>query len=237
MNDAAPLRALIVDDEPSVRQIIMRALNQNGFSCDAAADGRAALQMIKQTAFDVVITDLRMPDVNGHKLATELLSMPLRPAVIILTGVLEPKLSNDLWARGVDDIHYKPTDFALLAKKIRRAAEQRRQQTSSTKNGSAGPNTPLSQETSLPAVCERPETAPLASTDEPAKTIHLAGSHAINAANDSNARDLTRSMQRLEQMITAKQQPAVVRYVVVFVAGFITGSLLGWIGCAVMLAR
>jgi DNA-binding response OmpR family regulator len=118
-------RALVVDDEPAVRMLTMRALSRNGFNCDAAADGLNARKLIATTHYDVVVTDLRMPEMNGHALAIELLGRAERPTVVVLTGVTEPKLATDLIARGIDDIIFKPIDPGILSAKVRALADRR----------------------------------------------------------------------------------------------------------------
>ena len=88
-------RALVVDDEPMVRQLTMRALAREGFACEPAADGQEALQLVQQARYALVVTDLRMSGMNGHALATRLLALPHRPVVAVLTGVTEPKLADE----------------------------------------------------------------------------------------------------------------------------------------------
>ena len=118
-------RALVVDDESAVRMLTIRSLANNGFCCDGARDGLGARELVANTHYDVVVTDLRMPEMNGHTLAIELLERHERPAVVVLTGVTEPKLATDLIARGVDDILFKPVDPSILAAKVRALVERR----------------------------------------------------------------------------------------------------------------
>jgi CheY-like chemotaxis protein len=56
----ATARVLIVDDEPSVRKVLVTLLLQAGLSCSAAADPHEALSMLRKTSFEAVISDLRM---------------------------------------------------------------------------------------------------------------------------------------------------------------------------------
>jgi DNA-binding response OmpR family regulator len=112
-------RALVVDDEAALRLLTVRELSRRGFDCDAARDGLQAMELVASRHYDVVVTDLRMPEMNGHLLAVELLNRESRPAVVVLTGVTEPKLAKDLIARGVDDILFKPIDQGVLAAKVR----------------------------------------------------------------------------------------------------------------------
>ena len=65
-------RALVVDDEPQVRELTSRALARYRFQCDQACDGEEALEACNRVAYDAVVTDLRMPRRHGHSLAVEL---------------------------------------------------------------------------------------------------------------------------------------------------------------------
>ena len=125
MSSLATYRALVVDDEPMVRQLTTRALSRIGFICEPAANGREAIELAKQTSYDLVVSDLQMPEANGHKLAIDLLALPRRPVVLIVTGIIEPKISSDLRARGVDDVLYKPVEFGALAKQALALVEER----------------------------------------------------------------------------------------------------------------
>lgn len=120
-------RALVVDDEDALRNLVARALLGEGFHCDQAADGMEALGRVAGHRYDVVITDLRMPNRHGHALAVELLALDDRPAVVVYTAVLEPRLAKDLMLRGVDDIVFKPVDLALFAAKVKGLVSRRRQ--------------------------------------------------------------------------------------------------------------
>jgi DNA-binding response OmpR family regulator len=119
-------RALVVDDELPVRKLTIRALTQQGFSCDGAANGREARQLTIGNRYDVVVTDLRMPDGNGHVLAMELLAEEERPVVIVLTGMADPRLLKDLIGCGVDGVEFKPVRYDLFAAKVRAMVDRRR---------------------------------------------------------------------------------------------------------------
>jgi HD-like signal output (HDOD) protein/FixJ family two-component response regulator len=118
-------RALVVDDEPAVRRLAMCSLEREGFACEAASDGLAALELLERRLYDLVVTDLRMPNCHGHALAVRLLAKARRPVVAVLTGVAEPKLAKDLIARGVDEIVFKPVDFTLFSAKMRALLNRR----------------------------------------------------------------------------------------------------------------
>lgn len=119
------LRALVVDDERAIRKLVTMALRKEGFSCDEAADGEEALQQIARTEFDVVVTDLRMPNKHGHALSVELLSREHRPVIVVHTAVLEPRLAKDLLSRGVDDVVFKPVAYSAFAGKVKALVQRR----------------------------------------------------------------------------------------------------------------
>ncbi|MDP6445229.1 MAG: response regulator [Pirellulaceae bacterium] len=119
-------RALIVDDEAAVRDLTSRALSRRGFVCSVAQDGREALDLLAQQArFDVVISDFRMPNLNGHRLVMDVCRLPDRPVVILVTGVIDPALVGSVLNSGADDILFKPIDYDVLAVKVRHLVETR----------------------------------------------------------------------------------------------------------------
>lgn len=123
---AVTYRALVVDDEEPIRKLIAMALRKAGYVCELAADGDEAAQLAAKSRFDVVVTDLKMPNKNGHTLALELIQREEdRPLIVVYTGVIEPRLAKDLLGRGVDDILYKPLDFSVLAAKVTTLVERR----------------------------------------------------------------------------------------------------------------
>ena len=120
------LRALVVDDETAVRRLMISALTKEGFQCDEAADGQQATLLAEKTSYQLVVTDLAMPNRHGHALIVDLLDKPNRPVVAVLTGVLDPRMAKDLMTRGVDDIIFKPVEFLPLAAKLRSIVDRRR---------------------------------------------------------------------------------------------------------------
>jgi CheY-like chemotaxis protein len=134
--------------------------------------GRQALELVKGHRYDVVATDLRMPDINGHRLSIELLAKPNRPVIIVITGVLEERLERDLRARGVDEIFFKPVDYTHVASQARTLIEAR-----------AAANKPrqLAAETS-PAVSATNDSGHRPSPSVQAVVVPLDGTSATEAA-------------------------------------------------------
>jgi DNA-binding response OmpR family regulator len=137
-------RALVVDDEEPIRKLVAISLRKMGYQCELAADGEEAARISAKSKFDVIVTDLKMPNKNGHALALDVLQREDRPLVVVYTGVIEPRLAKDLLARGVDDILYKPLDFGVLAAKVS-ALVERRSPTEANQNESHTGKSPASQ--------------------------------------------------------------------------------------------
>ena len=119
-------RVLVVEDEAMIRQLTMRALAKEGFACDSAIDGDEAIKMVESHKYDLVVTDLCMPNTHGHALGVRILQMEDRPSIVVLTGVTEPRLAKDLISRGVDDVMFKPIPYATFAAKVKALVNRRR---------------------------------------------------------------------------------------------------------------
>jgi HD-like signal output (HDOD) protein/DNA-binding response OmpR family regulator len=113
------LKALVVDDEKNVRSLLIGWLFREGFLCNEVDDGTKALREIEQTHYDLVVTDLRMPNRHGHSLCQEILGQDRRPRLVVVTGVDDPRLLRDLQSRGVDHVFQKPVDASEFVSRIR----------------------------------------------------------------------------------------------------------------------
>ncbi|MFA6240848.1 MAG: HD domain-containing phosphohydrolase [Candidatus Hydrogenedentales bacterium] len=124
-------RALIVDDDTDVRTLVIRALREVNVRCDEAEDGVAAENALRARRYDLVVSDLRMPRLHGHRFVTNLLSSAIqpRPIVIVMTALVEPKLTADLLMRGVTDLTLKPFDYEIFAVKARAYLDRRMAET------------------------------------------------------------------------------------------------------------
>ncbi|MEW4454004.1 HDOD domain-containing protein [Bremerella sp. JC817] len=130
--------ALVVDDELPVRALLVRALSEVGFQCVESADGEDAWEQHQRAPFDVVVTDLKMPKMNGHKLCVELLGASTRPIVTVLTAVRHERLNQDLQQRGVDLIRHKPINFRTLARELRSLADEQSSRRTSLPDADSG---------------------------------------------------------------------------------------------------
>jgi len=79
-------KILVVDDESHVREILDRILSNAGHQVVTAPDGNAALEMPREASFELVITDLIMPEKEGIETIRELLALEPRPRIIAMSG-------------------------------------------------------------------------------------------------------------------------------------------------------
>lgn len=113
-------RILIVDDDPTVLHILHAILAhmRNGYQIVAAQDGRAALAMIEDEPFDLVITDIKMPGVDGIELAESIQGMNATTAVIWITAYGCHRLQAECERLGI----YRCLDKPLRISEIRQVA-------------------------------------------------------------------------------------------------------------------
>lgn len=108
MNRRQPKRVLLVDDEPSVREMLADFLELNNFICMQASNGEAAVDYTKREKFDLVIMDIRMPGVSGiDALRTIKEDTPSQP-VVMVTAVNEVETAVEAMRLGAYDYVMKP---------------------------------------------------------------------------------------------------------------------------------
>ena len=98
-------RILLVDDEPSIRVVLGAILQEAGYVVDTAEDGLHALRQISTALPDLVITDLRMPNMNGFELLEALRArLPAIPRIVIsgefLATEVDPALAHAFFQKG-----------------------------------------------------------------------------------------------------------------------------------------
>ncbi|MER3473871.1 MAG: hypothetical protein C4335_07520 [Armatimonadota bacterium] len=109
-----PLRILCVEDKPLVREVIVEHLLRQGHTVEVASDGKQGLERFLASRYDLVITDLAMPVMNGEQLAVEIKKIAPNKPIILLTGFGDPRLAQNAYSDLVDCVLIKPvTLFAL----------------------------------------------------------------------------------------------------------------------------
>ena len=120
-------RILLVDDFEPARLVLRERLEMQGYACQEAENGSAALKAIETDRFDLVITDNEMPVMTGIQLLQYLAERPedQPPPVIFLTGRPSNELSNAAQAAGACAVLEKPYQDQELLSEITRILEPR----------------------------------------------------------------------------------------------------------------
>ena len=106
-------RVMIVDDEPLVRQGIIRSVNWDNHGVEQieeASDGQQALEKYRETRVDILITDIKMPRMNGLELIRELRGESTQPIIIVLSGYSDFAYLQEAIRMEVTDYLLKPLD-------------------------------------------------------------------------------------------------------------------------------
>jgi two-component system response regulator AtoC len=117
---------LLVDDEESLRSVVAERLTDHGFEVVQAADGESALKALDGFAFDVIISDLRLPGVDGRQVIDAALTRYPGIVAIVVTGYGTVKDAVDVIKRGAADFISKPFQFDELMHVLTNALEQKR---------------------------------------------------------------------------------------------------------------
>ena len=108
------LRVLLVEDTEDIRELLANLLRIEGVQVRAAGSAQAAVEIAVGWEFDVLLTDLGLPDVTGDDLITAILAMKNdRPRVVVFTGFGEPYAGRARDA-GADVVLTKPLDWSVL---------------------------------------------------------------------------------------------------------------------------
>jgi len=121
-----PTHLLLVDDEPALRAVTAERLAESGFEVTEADSGERALELLSQFAYDVVISDLRLPGIQGDQVVDAALERYPGIIAIVVTGYATVKDAVDAIKRGATDFVAKPFQFDELLHVLRTALEQRR---------------------------------------------------------------------------------------------------------------
>lgn len=116
-------RVLLVEDLIPVRELVGRLLREAGFAAiDEAGDGSVALEMLREVPYDLIITDWKMPRLDGHGLISAIRHWPEREQtpVLVLTG----SLPDEAMQAGATDVVTKPFTTDELLVKVQRALDQ-----------------------------------------------------------------------------------------------------------------
>src|SRR2546421_2327621 len=117
------VKCLVVDDEPRLRRVLVRLLEGEGFSCAEAGSGGEAVEILQQAPVPLVISDLRMPQMDGVTLLREIIARWPTTAVIVVTAVAEVESAVACLQLGALDYVAKPFHLDEVRARVMRSEE------------------------------------------------------------------------------------------------------------------
>lgn len=113
-------KILIVDDEKPIRESLKIILEEEGYKTDVAADGEEALAKIKEDNFDIIISDIKMPKLDGIQLLESATKISPDSFFIIMTAYASVKTAIDALRNGAYDYLIKPVEFDDIIIRVKR---------------------------------------------------------------------------------------------------------------------
>jgi two-component system response regulator HydG len=120
------IRVLIIDDEKLHAEAVAESLQRVGYECVVATSGAAGSKRMKEEDFDVVLTDLRMEDMDGLAILRQAKEDTPEAEVVVITGHGDVKTAVEAIKQGAANYLTKPVDMAELRAIVDRAAERRK---------------------------------------------------------------------------------------------------------------
>jgi two-component system KDP operon response regulator KdpE len=117
---AAPLKVLVIDDEPPIRKLVRMGLSTQGYQVIEAPNGKTALELLRQGA-DLVILDLGLPDIQGHELLRTIRALNDSVPIVVLSSRGDEAGKVQALDLGADDYITKPFGMDELLARMRAA--------------------------------------------------------------------------------------------------------------------
>ena len=109
---------LLVDDDPNILEVTACALGHRGYQVTTASSGKAAIEALRMKGFDLVITDLNMPETDGIAVVKKAKELNRDGAVMLFTGSGDAILIAEALRAGADDCVLKPCRIRELWKRV-----------------------------------------------------------------------------------------------------------------------
>ncbi len=117
---------LIADDEEAISSLLAKRLAREGYTCVTAKNGREALSHFYKDTFSLIITDIKMPEMDGIELLKRIRGINPNIRVIMVTGHPEINLAVEAMRLGACDFIIKPADLELVTLTVKKALESKR---------------------------------------------------------------------------------------------------------------
>jgi putative nucleotidyltransferase with HDIG domain len=119
-------KILVVDDEEAIREVVSTLLDSQGYQCTVCSNGRLAFDAFRKDSFDLVLSDIVMPEMDGLKLLSALRGEDPDVPVIMVTAMHDISIALEAIRAGAYDYILKPFEKDQLHLSVRRALEHRR---------------------------------------------------------------------------------------------------------------
>src|SRR6266508_3558548 len=123
--DRRPSRILVVDDERSMRELLAIVLRREGYEVLLAENGRAAIELLEHEPVDLLISDIKMPDLSGVDVLRAAKKIDQDILGIMITAFASTETAVEAMRLGACDYLSKPFDIDLLKMKVREKIENR----------------------------------------------------------------------------------------------------------------
>jgi two-component system response regulator HydG len=121
---ADPLRVLVIDDDKNLAHAIAESLSRKGHACTVATSGKAGAEKVGDGGFDVVLTDLKMADLDGLAIVRLVKERLPEAVAVVVTGHGDVKTAVEAMNLGATSFLEKPVDLAALRAIVEKAAER-----------------------------------------------------------------------------------------------------------------
>jgi two-component system KDP operon response regulator KdpE len=125
---AAPLKVLVVDDEPAIRRFLRTSLTAQGYQVTEAENGTTALDSLRRNTIDVLVLDLGLPDIDGFDIIERLRGQGFAVPIVVLSSRNDEIGKVKALDLGADDYVTKPFGIDELLARVRAALRHRLQQ-------------------------------------------------------------------------------------------------------------
>lgn len=118
------VKILVIDDERSIRSTLKEILGFEGYSVDVAENGLIGLELVKNTDFDIILCDIKMPEMDGIEVLGKILQLKPETTVVMISGHGNIDTAVEAIKKGAFDFIVKPLDLNRLLITIRNAGDK-----------------------------------------------------------------------------------------------------------------
>ena len=118
------MKILIIDDERSIRNSLKEILLDEGYEVDTAENGAEGCAMVEKEKYDVIFSDIKMPEMDGNEVLDKLIGMGVEAAIVMISGHGDINSAVDCIKRGAFDFIPKPLDLNRILITIKNATDK-----------------------------------------------------------------------------------------------------------------